>query len=228
MAGFYRFKDIQIDLRSFRLFRGGRTLSVEPKALTLLIFLVENRGRLVRKRELMEAVWSDAFVTEQVLSRAIAQLRKALGDSAREPRYIETVPTLGFRFIAEVESDSSELVESPAERSQRKSINRAASSREPELAVLDSTSESAHQPRVTVESDSMGRRRGLFAGRDTRQRAPSVGVLPFVNLSADAENEFFADGITQDVIAHLTAIRISVPDINEGRLRFGEQVDRRA
>jgi serine/threonine-protein kinase len=53
----------------------------------------------------------------------------------------------------------------------------------------------------------MGRRRGLFAGRDTRQRAPSVGVLPFVNLSADAENEFFADGITQDVIAHLARIK---------------------
>jgi DNA-binding winged helix-turn-helix (wHTH) protein len=66
MVSFFRFEDVQIDLRSFRLFKGGRTVSVEPKALTLLIFLVENRGRLVRKRELMEAVWSDAFVTEQV------------------------------------------------------------------------------------------------------------------------------------------------------------------
>ena len=50
------FEDVQIDLRSFRLFKGGRAVSVEPKALILLIFLVENRGRLVRKRELMEAV----------------------------------------------------------------------------------------------------------------------------------------------------------------------------
>ena len=221
MVSFFRFEDVQIDLRSFRLFKGGRTVSVEPKALTLLIFLVENRGRLVRKRELMEAVWSDAFVTEQVLSRAIGQLRKALDDSAREPRYIETVPTLGFRFVAEVESDSLEPTESPAERNPQTSVERAALSREPELAVMDKAAAPALQPATTGAFVSVDRRHPFPSSRDiefgeagssgatngVRQRAPSVGVLPFANLSADPENEFFADGITQDVIAHLARIK---------------------
>jgi Tol biopolymer transport system component/DNA-binding winged helix-turn-helix (wHTH) protein len=100
---FYRFDDVQIDLRSFRLSKAGKVLQVEPKALKLLVCLVENRGRLVEKRELLDAVWDDAFVTENVLTRAVAQLRKALADNAKDARYIETVPTLGYRFIAEVE-----------------------------------------------------------------------------------------------------------------------------
>jgi TolB-like protein len=183
MASCYRFEDIEVDLRGFRLFKGGITLSVEPKALTLLIFLVENRGRLVRKRELMEAVWSDAFVTEQVLSRAVGQLRKVLDDSARQPRYIETVPTLGFRFIAEVESG-------PASPS--------------DSVIGDSATASALQPAPTETLDSGGSRHAFLA---RGQRTPSVGVLPFANLSADPENEFFADGITQDVIAHLAKIK---------------------
>lgn len=103
MARLYRFNDIQIDLQSFRLLRGGRIIPVEPKALNALVFLVENRGRLVQRQELLSAVWSSAFVSDHVLNRAIGQLRKALEDDAKEPRYIETVPTLGYRFIAQVE-----------------------------------------------------------------------------------------------------------------------------
>lgn len=231
MTGFYRFDDIQIDLRSFRVFKGGRSLSVEPKALTLLIFLVENCGRLVRKRELIEAVWSDAFVTEQVLSRAVGQLRKVLDDSAREPKYIETVPTLGFRFIAHVESDAAAITASPAQRDHEIStkltaLSQASLSKGPVLAAInesqsDGAAGSVHQLGSTKALDSTGRRQAFRGIRDIEfgaagssraangilQRAPSVGVLPFANLSADPENEFFADGITQDVIAHLARIK---------------------
>ena len=102
MARHYRFDDIEIDLQSFRLFKAGKSLQVEPKALKLLVFLVENPSRMVGRRELIDAVWGDAFVTDHVLNRAIGQLRKLLSDDAKEPRYIETVPTLGYRFIATV------------------------------------------------------------------------------------------------------------------------------
>src|SRR5215475_10914645 len=78
-------------------------MQVEPKALQLLVFLVENRGRLVEKGELLNAIWNGAFVTENVLPRAITQLRKVLADDAKNARYIETVPTRGYRFVAEVE-----------------------------------------------------------------------------------------------------------------------------
>nr|WP_281383602.1 winged helix-turn-helix domain-containing protein [Granulicella aggregans] len=85
--------------------QAGKPLAIEPKALNVLIFLAQNQGRLIERRELLSAVWGDAFVTDHVLNRSIGQLRKVLGDDAKEPRYIETVPTLGYRFIAAVETE---------------------------------------------------------------------------------------------------------------------------
>jgi Tol biopolymer transport system component/DNA-binding winged helix-turn-helix (wHTH) protein len=98
----YRFEDVEIDLPGFRVLKAGKAVPIEPKALNLLVFLVENPRRLIEKKELIDAVWGDAFVTENVLTRIIGQLRKALGDDVKEGRYIETVPTRGYRFIAEV------------------------------------------------------------------------------------------------------------------------------
>jgi Tol biopolymer transport system component/DNA-binding winged helix-turn-helix (wHTH) protein len=95
----YRFDDIEVDLGKFRVLKSGKPVLLEPKSFNVLVFLIERRGRLVGKRELIDAVWKDAFVTDNVLSRAVAQLRRALGDDAKEARYIETVPTLGYRFI---------------------------------------------------------------------------------------------------------------------------------
>jgi DNA-binding winged helix-turn-helix (wHTH) protein/Tol biopolymer transport system component len=103
MPSGYRFDDIEIDVQNFRLLKAGQAVAVEPKALYLLIFLVENRGRLLARREIIDSVWRETFVTDHVLSSTIGQLRKGLGDDAKLPRYIETVPTLGYRFIAQIE-----------------------------------------------------------------------------------------------------------------------------
>jgi Tol biopolymer transport system component/DNA-binding winged helix-turn-helix (wHTH) protein len=103
----YSFDDVQVDVANFRVVKAGQVVPVEPKAFQVLVFLVENRGRLVEKGELVNAVWNDAFVTENVLSRAVAQLRKGLADDAKNARYIETVPTRGYRFIAAVAVDGS-------------------------------------------------------------------------------------------------------------------------
>jgi Tol biopolymer transport system component/DNA-binding winged helix-turn-helix (wHTH) protein len=105
LAQSYRFDDVVVDPSGFRVIRAGKPVDLEPKALSVLILLIENRGRLVDKRELIHAVWGDSFVTDNVLSRAIAQLRKGLADGAKEARYIETVPTRGYRFVAEVSVD---------------------------------------------------------------------------------------------------------------------------
>jgi DNA-binding winged helix-turn-helix (wHTH) protein/TolB-like protein len=99
----YRFDDVQVDLSSFRVTKADRIVQLEPKAFKVLVFLIENRGRLVEKKELLDAVWKDAFVTENAMTRVIAQLRKALGDDSKEATHIQTVPTRGYRFIAEVE-----------------------------------------------------------------------------------------------------------------------------
>jgi eukaryotic-like serine/threonine-protein kinase len=103
----YRFDQFEVDDREFRLSEDGSPVQVEPKVLRLLVYLIENRNRLVRKQELLDKVWPDAMVTENALTRAVAQLRNALNEDSRVPRYIETVPTAGYRFIANVaQSDS--------------------------------------------------------------------------------------------------------------------------
>src|SRR5262252_5375799 len=98
----YQFDDVSVDLERFEAIKADSRLRLEPKAFAALVFLIENRGRLVEKKELLDAVWKDAVVTENAMTRVIAQLRKALGDDSKEAKYIETVPTRGYRFIATV------------------------------------------------------------------------------------------------------------------------------
>jgi Tol biopolymer transport system component/DNA-binding winged helix-turn-helix (wHTH) protein len=98
----YRFDQFEVDDREFRFSDALAPVSVEPKALRLLIYLIQNRSRLVPKQELLDKVWPDATVTENVLTREIVLLRKALKEDSRLPRYIETVPTVGYRFVAKV------------------------------------------------------------------------------------------------------------------------------
>lgn len=93
--------------------RDGRPVELEPKAFDVLRTLLEHRERLVTKDELLSAVWPDTFVTPNVLTRAIAHLRKALGDDAQEARYIETVMKRGYRFIGEVTTDGPQTERDP-------------------------------------------------------------------------------------------------------------------
>ncbi|HZS47845.1 MAG TPA: winged helix-turn-helix domain-containing protein [Blastocatellia bacterium] len=98
----YQFDDVRVEPHTLKLFKNGNVVRIEPKTFKVLLFLLENRNRVVEKKELLDAIWNDAFVTENALTRVIAQLRKAIGDDAKGSKYIETVPTLGYRFSADI------------------------------------------------------------------------------------------------------------------------------
>jgi len=98
----YEFGDFRLEFIERRLSRHGHPIALEPKAYDLLSALVGRGGHLITKRELLDAVWPDAFVEEGILTVHISHLRKALGDSAASPRYIETVARTGYRFIEPV------------------------------------------------------------------------------------------------------------------------------
>lgn len=100
---FYEFDDFRIDLSEKVLLRDEKPVSLTPKVFDTLLVFLENPGRLIEKDELMERLWHQSFVEESNLSFNIMMLRKALGDSAAEPRYIETVPKRGYRFIGKVQ-----------------------------------------------------------------------------------------------------------------------------
>src|SRR5438094_4770346 len=85
-----------------RIVRDGHEIRVEPKAMHVLCVLAEHSGRVVGRDELMEAVWSGTFVTDDALKRCVSDLRKALGDSTRNPAFIETIAKGGYRLIAQV------------------------------------------------------------------------------------------------------------------------------
>lgn len=105
----YEFDDFRLNESERQLIRNGQPVSLTPKAFDLLLFLVENKNRLVGKNELLEKVWNGSFVEEANLNVNVSTLRKALGESASQNRFIETVPKKGYRFVADVrEIDSSE------------------------------------------------------------------------------------------------------------------------
>src|SRR5688572_4672098 len=98
----YEFGDVRVDLARMAAVRGDAAIPLEPKAFDVLVHLIEHRDRVVTKDELLDAVWTGTFVTPNVLTRAVAQIRKALGDETEHARFIETVAKRGYRFIAPV------------------------------------------------------------------------------------------------------------------------------
>ena len=199
----FRFERFDADDVAFRLIADGIPVALEPKALRLLLYLIQNRGRLIRKQELLNAVWMDAAVTESALTRSVGLLRKALDDDSRAPRFIETVPTVGFRFIAQVyivvdaepdvKCDTAPSVPPPIPTPLAQSSLRTTSRYRIAAAIVICLSAVAAV--------------WFFAGRH-RTAAPisSLAVLPLDNLSGDPTQEYFADGMTDELITELARI----------------------
>ena len=98
----YRFGPFRLDLPALQLWRGDDAVGLTPKAFDTLLVLIRNRHRLVRKDELINAVWASVAVSEDSLSQVVTVLRRALGDDPQQPEFIATVPRRGYRFIAPV------------------------------------------------------------------------------------------------------------------------------
>ena len=143
----FKFENIEVREREFCLLKAGEVLAVEPKAFRVLLILLRNPGKLIAKEELLNAVWGDAAVTDNSLARSVALLRRLLGDETRSPRFIETVATVGYRFIGKVEAleDKSGNLEASGETSEK------------EDAVDSAAANSLLHPRSPVSS-SVARR----------------------------------------------------------------------
>lgn len=215
----YRFDRFQLDDDDFRLSASGGPVAIEPKALRLLLYLVRNPQRLITKQELFDHVWPKTAVTDGALTRTVVLLRKALEDDSRKPCFIETVPTAGYRFICTV------TVEEPAPTpltsvfAANAGGTAAATLAPPEIAQ----GEPAPAP---VPASSKVRRSILHiaaiiaiialavsgAGWFIEQRLHaarairSLAVLPLDNLSGDPTQDYFADGMTDELITELARI----------------------
>jgi len=160
-TGVYKFGPFELDTPERRLLRDGVQVPLRLKAFETLRMLVENAGRLVTKEAMLRQVWPDAMVEENNINANVSILRKALGEDANGQSYIETVPRVGYRFVAQV-----------AQMSSPQSAPTTSGDAAPEL-----------------------------------EPEKSVAVLYFENLSGDKEDEYFRDGMTEDVITELAKIK---------------------
>lgn len=99
----YRVNDLELDIVRGCLRRNGEEIHLKPKAYQILAYLLAHRDRLVSKEELLDQFWKDTAVSDDILAQSIAEVRRALGDSTRDPLYLKTIPKRGYRFVAEVE-----------------------------------------------------------------------------------------------------------------------------
>jgi TolB-like protein/DNA-binding winged helix-turn-helix (wHTH) protein/Flp pilus assembly protein TadD len=212
-----RFGSFEISTDSGVLRKNGARITISGQAIQVLLILLENRERVVTREELQKRLWPGASFGdfEHGLNAAVNRLREVLGDSATEPKYIETVPRRGYRFIGSVEGTShtsaaaaeEKIAPSPAqfwrteENPRSAGLYSAVLGRWPKWVVVGGVGLPALVVLVVAS---------FFLAHQRRETAPprieSLAVLPFVNLSGDPEQEYFADGMTDELIVTLGQI----------------------
>lgn len=200
----YEFGQFTLVPSEKRLLSDREVLPLAPKLFDTLLLLVENRGRLIQKEELLKALWPNTVVEEQALAHNVSQLRKVLGDPAEDPRFIETVPKRGYRFIAPVRAvvQPAPLDASPAVSGVMPPPGRRLWWSRPVVLAMP----------VAVLLLVGGTVAYLYlpgAGQRAAGASPaihSLAVLPLENLSGDKEQEYFADGMTDALTTDLAQI----------------------
>jgi TolB-like protein len=156
-----------LDTDRRELLRGSETVVLQPQVFDLLVYLVQNRDRVVSKDDLFEAVWRGRIVSDSTLTSRINAARKAVCDSGENQKLIRTVARKGLRFVGSVTTH-----ESP--------------------------------PAVGPSADEL---HALVRPALPLPDRPAIAVLPFVNMSGDPEQEYFSDGISEDIITALSKLR---------------------
>ena len=230
----FRVAGWEIDVASHRMRRGDETIRLEPRTIAVLVHLAARAGQVVTREELEQEVWSGRVVGYEALSNAIAKLRRAFEDDPKRPLVIETVPKAGYRLVAEVASipqqprpqatESADLqgsdarLDTPEPRTPADSVSSGA----PETGNGGVSQRDAVAPRLHLVTATAvvllllvaAGTVWLWQRHSAEPRVasplaadrPSVAVLPFDNLSTDPTQEFFADGLTGDLITDLSRI----------------------
>jgi TolB-like protein/DNA-binding winged helix-turn-helix (wHTH) protein/Tfp pilus assembly protein PilF len=168
--------------------RHGHSVHLEPKIMQVLVTLAEQPGNVLSKEHILRQVWPEAFVSEEVLTRSISELRRVFEDNPREPTYIQTIPKGGYRLLAPV----------VAEGVDRETINASWWGRKRWGVAIAA---------AIVLLGALG---FYFTTRwwreESRPRISSLAVLPLTDLSGDAGQDYFTDGLTDELTTRLAKI----------------------
>jgi TolB-like protein/DNA-binding winged helix-turn-helix (wHTH) protein/tetratricopeptide (TPR) repeat protein len=183
--------------------RNGASIHVQPKVMEVLVSLASQPGEAIPKDQLLKTVWPDTFVTDDVLVGSISELRRVFEDDAREPHFIQTIPKRGYRLIASVEPSNGVLDNTPVPQSPQTggaSTMEASHWRHRAAAFVG-----AALLLVALIAGS-GKIRRWLPAVSSSPSIHSIAVLPLQNLSDDATQEYFSDGMTDALITDLAQI----------------------
>jgi TolB-like protein/DNA-binding winged helix-turn-helix (wHTH) protein/Tfp pilus assembly protein PilF len=207
----YRFGQFALDSRKRMLSRADSSVSLTPKAFDVLLFLVQNPNRLVTKEELLQAVWGDTFVEEGNLTQYISHLRKALEDNSEDTRLIVTIARKGYQFTANVTvteaADTAIQAAVQVSTAESSLADTQPAFRSPADGAVVKTPRHWWKAAVVAASTIILVVVGYMSWRHY-QTAPSservlLAVLPFENLTGDPNQEYLADGLTEETISQL-------------------------
>jgi TolB-like protein/DNA-binding winged helix-turn-helix (wHTH) protein/Flp pilus assembly protein TadD len=209
----FRFGLFEVDSRTGELRKQGRRLKLRGRPFDILVLLLARGGDVISREELRQQLWqADTFVDfDHGLNSAINRLREALGDSAENPRFIETLPKRGYRFIAPIDVPAVVAVAPPADAD---TVLEPApppdTAHAPARAPLSGPSRVVLLLAVGALAIAVVAASLYFRVRPRPSGGPgsriTLAVLPFQNLSNDAEQEFFSDGFTEEMIAELGSL----------------------
>ena len=202
-----RLGDCELNAAAFEVRRGRRTIKLERIPLQILLLLIEERGKLVTREAIAARVWGkDVFVdVDNGINTAIRKIRQVLNDDPQQPRFIETISGMGYRFIGPVEP----IVEAPMPLIAEEAAPPVRQFK-PEESRFDTPR--FRWPRLASLSLALLLLAGIAALVWWRSARPgahairSIAVLPLQNLSGDSSQEFLADGMTEELITELSRI----------------------
>lgn len=183
--------------------QNGTSNRLEPKVMEVLVCLADHSSEVVSKEKLLQTVWPDTFVTDDVLKRSVSELRRMFKDDARQPQVIETIPKRGYRLLAPVKPADDAPVASPmAPQSSALDGSTVKPNRRWSWPVAAGLGGAAV---VLLFALDVGGFRGMLRPANT-PAIHSLAVLPLQNLSGDAGQEYFADGMTEELITELSRL----------------------
>jgi Predicted integral membrane protein len=224
-----RLGDFEIEPEKRRLTRtGGETVRLANKPFQVLLYLIENRARVVLRAELLERFWDGHDVYEEALSKCVGTIRKALSDQLDSPRFIETRWAEGYRYIGPLETEASQPelaiqeVKQPvavkvlgAEETHSATPSTETQTQTPAPSLISSEKAKRTQRRLILVCSCLALTVGAlffywqYQARTKASSTParSVAVLPLANLTGDAEQDYFVDGITESLLTKLYQIK---------------------